>query len=196
MPRIGAEPIRREAFIKAAIAEIGTAGSLDVSVARIARRAGMSPALAHHYFGSKERMFLEAMRHILRVFGTETSAALAGAHGPRGRLEAIAAVSFAPRQFAPDTVAAWLVFYVRALSSADTARLLRIYAGRLRTNLRHEFRALLPAPAATEAAETVAALIDGLYLRHALAAAAPDPAACRALVGSEIARLIIGKETT
>jgi len=190
MPRIGAEPIRREAFIKAAIAEIGTAGSLNVSVARIARRAGMSPALAHHYFGSKERMFLDAMRHILRVFGAEASAALARADGPRARLDAIVDVSFAPGQFAPETVAAWLVFYVRALSSADTARLLRVYAARLRANLRHEFRLLLPAEAAAGASEGVAALSDGLYIRHALATGAPDPAACRALVAAEIARLI------
>ena len=56
MPRVGMEPIRREALVKATIAEIGQAGSLDVTVAQIARRAGMSSALAHHYFGGKEDM--------------------------------------------------------------------------------------------------------------------------------------------
>ena len=190
MPRIGAEPIRREAFIKAAIAEVGASGSLDISVARIARRAGMSPALAHHYFGSKEQMFLDAMRHILRGFSGEAAAALARAGTPTARLQAIADVSFSSDQFAPDTVAAWLVFYVRALSSDQAARLLRIYAGRLRSNLRHEFRRVLPAGDAAQAAEAVAALIDGLYIRHAVARGAPDPAACRRLVGDQIARLI------
>lgn len=52
MPKLGMEPIRRRALVKATIAEIGLAGNLDVTVSQIARRAGMSSALAHHYFGS------------------------------------------------------------------------------------------------------------------------------------------------
>ena len=73
MPKIGAEPIRKAALINATIFEIGRAGSLDVTVAQIARRAGMSPALAHHYFGSKSQMLTAAMRHILSVYGAGVS---------------------------------------------------------------------------------------------------------------------------
>ncbi len=46
MPKLGMEPIRKEALVKATIVEIGRTGSLDVTVSQIARRAGMSPALA------------------------------------------------------------------------------------------------------------------------------------------------------
>ena len=67
MPKLGAEPIRRAALVKATIEAVGAAGSLDVTVAQIARRAGMSSALAHHYFGSKEQIFLAAMRSILTL---------------------------------------------------------------------------------------------------------------------------------
>ena len=69
MPKLGMEPIRRAALVKATIAEIGDAGSLDVTVSRIAKRAGMSSALAHHYFGGKDQIFEAAMRHILRDYG-------------------------------------------------------------------------------------------------------------------------------
>ena len=65
MPKLGMEPIRRDALVKATIAEIGAAQSLDVTVGQIARRAGMSSALAHHYFGGKDQIFLAAMRYIL-----------------------------------------------------------------------------------------------------------------------------------
>jgi TetR/AcrR family transcriptional repressor of bet genes len=41
MPKLGAEPIRRAALVKATIETVGDAGSLDVTVAQIARRAGM-----------------------------------------------------------------------------------------------------------------------------------------------------------
>ena len=50
MPKLGMEPIRKAALVKATIVEIGRTGSLDVTVSQIAKRAGMSPALAHHYF--------------------------------------------------------------------------------------------------------------------------------------------------
>ncbi|WP_295317559.1 TetR family transcriptional regulator, partial [Roseobacter sp.] len=55
MPKLGMEPIRRSALVDATIAEIGVRGSLDVTVGQIARRAGMSTALAHHYFGGKDQ---------------------------------------------------------------------------------------------------------------------------------------------
>ena len=41
MPKIGAEAARRKAMVEAVIVEIGEAGSLDVTVSQIARRAGM-----------------------------------------------------------------------------------------------------------------------------------------------------------
>ena len=65
MPKLGMQPIRRAALVKATIAEIGEAGTLDVTVSRIARRAGVSPALAHHYFGGKQDLLVAAMRHSL-----------------------------------------------------------------------------------------------------------------------------------
>ena len=78
MPKLGMEPIRKAALVKATITEIGRAGSLDVTVSQIAKRAGMSSALAHHYFGSKERIFLAAMRHILSRYSNATREALKG----------------------------------------------------------------------------------------------------------------------
>ena len=89
MPKIGMEPIRRASLIKATIAEMGNVGSLEVTVSRIAKRAGMSSALAHHYFGSKEAMFLAAMRHVLAVYGAEVRGALVAADGPEARARAV-----------------------------------------------------------------------------------------------------------
>ena len=71
MPKIGTEPARKAALITATIEEIGRAGSLDVPVSRIARRAGMSQALAHYYFDTKSEIFLAAMRHIMAAFSRQ-----------------------------------------------------------------------------------------------------------------------------
>ena len=181
MPKVGMEPIRREALVKATIAEIGRAGSLDVTVAQIARRAGMSSALAHHYFGSKEQIFLAAMRHILTLYGAEVRGALAAAEGPRGRLVAIIRASFASSSFRREVVGAWLNFYVLAQTLPEAKRLLGIYQARLRSNLVHDLRPLVGARA-DGIARALGALIDGVYIREALTRGTPDGAAAAALV--------------
>ena len=167
MPKLGMEPIRRAALVKAAIDEIGQAGSLDVTVAQIARRAGMSSALAHHYFGGKDQIFLAAMRHTLSVYGAEVRGALAMAKDPKSRLEAIIRAGFTSSNFRRDVIAAWLNFYVLAQSDVGARRLLSIYQRRLHSNLLFNLRPLV-GPRSGEAAARIAGLIDGLYLREAL----------------------------
>ena len=170
MPKQGMEPLRRSALVEATIHEIGEHGSLDVTVSQIAKRAGMSSALAHHYFGSKDQMFTAAMRHILSLYGAEARGALAMARTPRDRIEAIIRASFAPSQFQSETVSAWLNFYVQAQTSPAAQRLLNIYQRRLRSNLRYAVRAACGnRPELTqELTRGLAAMIDGLYLRQAL----------------------------
>lgn len=175
------EPIRRAALVDAAIAEIGRTGSLDVTMSQIAREAGVSSGLAHHYFGGKEQLFLAAMRHILALYGAEVRRGLDRADGPRERLEAIVHASFEAGNFRPEVIGAWLNFYVQALTSEPAARLLRIYQHRLRSNLLHALRPLAGA-GARPAAEGIAAMIDGLYIRQALHEAPPDPGAACAQV--------------
>jgi TetR/AcrR family transcriptional repressor of bet genes len=170
------EPIRKDALVKATIVEIGRTGSLDVTVSQIAKRAGMSSALAHHYFGSKEDMFLAAMRHILTLYGAEVRGALAVAEGPERRVRAILQASFSPGNFRREAVGAWLNFWVLAQTVPQAKRLLAIYQGRLRSNLAAALRPLAGDRAAGIAA-SLGALIDGLYLREVLKTGAPDGAA-------------------
>ncbi|WP_147103515.1 transcriptional regulator BetI [Tateyamaria sp. syn59] len=175
MPKVGMEPIRRAALVQATIAEIGEAGSLDVTVGQIAKRAGMSTALAHHYFGGKHQIFLAAMEQILRDFGVEVVEALRDARTPRGRAEALIEASFAPSSFAPATVGAWMTLYAHATTHPETHRLLVLYQRRLRSNLTHALRGISSDPYGD--AEMLGALIDGLYLRAALAKDASRDAA-------------------
>lgn len=176
MPKLGMEPVRKEALIGAAIAEIGACGSLDVTVGRIAKRAGVSSALAHHYFGGKEDLLLAAMQHLLAQLWRQGCTGLRAATTPRERLSAIIAASFSTAQFAPETISAWLNFYVKAQSSPRAARLLRAYVRRLHSNLAYDLRKLLPEEQVTAAAKDIAAMIDGIYLRRALNSSRPQDA--------------------
>ena len=187
MARSSAEPIRREAIVKATIQEVARAGSLEVTVAQIARRAGVSSALAHHYFGSKEAIFVASMRHVLTVFGAEVRGALATARTPRERVEAVVRASFGAGSFRRESVAAWLNFYVLAQSMPEARRLLHLYHRRLRSNLLHGLRPLVGERAGA-VADGLGALIDGVYLRQALSGTAPDRTAAAELVLAHLAK--------
>ncbi len=176
MPKVGMEPIRKAALVKATIVEIGRAGSLDVTVSQIAKRAGMSSALAHHYFGSKEEIFLAAMRHILSLYGAEVRGALHLATGPQERLQAILQASFSPANFRREAVGAWLNFWVMAQTVPEAKRLVAVYQRRLKSNLLAALRPLA-GDRADSMAEGLGALIDGLYLREVLKSGAPNGAA-------------------
>ncbi len=173
MPKVGMEPIRRAALVQATIAEIGEAGSLDVTVSQIAKRAGMSSALAHHYFGGKDQIFLAAMRQILRDYSAQVRLELEKANHHTERAEAIIRANFADVCFAPAAVSAWMTFYGQAQTNDDALRLLTLYQRRLRSNLTHALRGRSNNP--IQAADLLAALIDGLYIRVALTAPDEDP---------------------
>lgn len=187
-PATGRSESRRRALIGAALLEISDRGSLDVTMARIAARAGVSSALAHHYFGAKEDLILATMRHLLAEFGAGAVAGLRRAQGPRDRLTAIVRASFAPEQFHRAAISAWLTFYAKALSAPGAARLLAVYQARLRSNLVHALRPLLPGEDPVRVADAIGALIDGVYLREALVGRPTRPDAAIALVEEYIDR--------
>ncbi|QQA44906.1 transcriptional regulator BetI [Pelagovum pacificum] len=189
MTKMPAEPKRRAQLVEATISEIGANGTLNITVSQIAKRAGVSSALAFHYFGDKEQIFLAAMRYILTLYGAEVRGALAVADGPRQRLESLVRASFSPSNFRRDAIAAWLNFYVLAQTSPEARRLLSIYQRRLQSNLVHNLRPLAGDDAAG-VAQRIGGLIDGLYLRFALDTEATDGASAAAHVLHAIDREI------
>ena len=65
------------------------------------------------------------------------------------------AVNFSAIQFRPETIAAWLAFYVEAQKSAAMRRLLKVYARRLHSNLMSGLIGILPRGEADRAAEAI-----------------------------------------
>jgi TetR/AcrR family transcriptional repressor of bet genes len=194
MARHNVQAFRKSALIAATIDEIGRAGSLEVTMSQIARKAGVSSALAHHYFGSKDRLFLAAMRAILSDFRDEVRLRLIGCITPRDRVDQIVQACFSPANFRPEVVAAWLNFYVLAQTSTQAHRVLRVYQRRLHSNLLVGLRPLA-GPVAESVAQTTAALIDGLYIRQALRNESLDAAASVQLVTAYLDRTL-GRQST
>lgn len=195
MPKLGMEPLRRRALIDAAISAIGERGTLDVTMSDIAGRAGVSSALAHHYFGAKDELLQATMRHLLAELNVDLRRALHATSSPRQRVSAIVAVSFSEAQFQPETIAAWLAFYVEAQRSDPLRRLLRIYARRLHSNLMSGLSALLSRAESDKVAETTAALIDGFYIRRALKDGVPHAATAITLIEAYLETRLGPQET-
>jgi len=168
MPKVGMEEVRRRQIISATVRTIHELGYEKVTLGRVARTAGVSAGLVAHYFRDKQGLLAATMRHIADELRMELSRHLATAHGPRERLDAILNANFAPRCFAPEIVSAWLAFWGQAHSDPKLTRMQRLLRRRLRSNLAHPLRQLVPDAEARRIATGMSVFVDGLSLRHAL----------------------------
>ncbi|EFO28531.1 transcriptional repressor BetI [Roseibium sp. TrichSKD4] len=168
MPKIGMEAERRRSLISATVDAIHECGYCDITMAQIARRAGVSGGLVHHYFGSKDQLLAATMRHLLKDLGDGIRERLSAAETPRERISAIIKGNFGGGQFQPAVIAAWLAFYVQSRTTQSNARLLQIYSARLTSNLTYNLRHFLKQNDASRVAEGIASMIDGVWIRQAL----------------------------
>ena len=200
MPKVGMEAERRRSLIHATVNAIHERGYSDVTMAQIAKRAGVSGGLVHHYFGSKDQLLAATMRHLLTELGREIREGLTGAKTARERISSIIAGNFAVDQFQPAVIAAWLAFYVQSRTTDSNKRLLRIYAARLASNLTHNLRTFMPQTEARRIAEGTASMIDGVWIRQALSDGKVDRMAAVALVEdyveTQIAKYATNREAT
>jgi TetR/AcrR family transcriptional repressor of bet genes len=174
-------PIRRKQLIEAAIATIKTHGFPNATVVRIARRAGVSSGIVHHYFADKDELLFATMRALLEALRRDAVRRLRAAKGPRERVLAVIEASFGAEQLEEGVFSVWLALYGAARHSPRLQRILTLYHRRLRGNLMHDLVKLVGRPRAAQLAETLAAMIDGLWLRYALVGKPADPAHPRVL---------------
>src|SRR3954468_1217835 len=181
MPKLGMEEIRRRQLIEATIASIHEVGFAESSLSRISARAGVSTGIVHHYFDNKA----ELLESTLRALGTNLRLCVVGklnaARTPVERLLAVIDGNIGGEQFTPEGVSAWLAFWAQVPTSPRLARIQNVIISRLRDNLVHALK-LMERKDAEEIAQVTEALIDGLWLRAALAQDGPDCARARRLV--------------
>lgn len=169
MPKVGMEEIRRRQLIEATIASIHHDGFANTTLARIARRADLTAGIVAHYFDDRAGLLEATMRHLTEELRLQVIAALQRCETPQARVLAIVDANFSDEQYVPELVSAWLAFWGLVRQSPRLARIQHIYQRRLRSNLLHALRQLLPGERAERLACGLGALIDGLWLNSALA---------------------------
>ncbi len=75
--RLDSEKARR--IVEAMRASVGARGATGSTFDQVAREAGVSRGLLHYYFGSKERLLVEVVRHDCDIRMTALEAGLSGA---------------------------------------------------------------------------------------------------------------------
>ncbi len=159
---------RRDQLLKAALAALAETGIEQFTLAEVARRADVSPALVVHYFGDRDRLIEATFRQLVERVTTLPMKALAQGEEPQDRLRAFVLAHLNPGELSSEASRAWLSFWGLALYTPALARLQRVHQERMISNLRHELRALVRAEEVNRIAETIGALIDGFWLRTAL----------------------------
>ncbi|WP_340621006.1 transcriptional regulator BetI [Xenorhabdus siamensis] len=170
MPKIGIQSIRKQQLIDATLAVINEVGMQEASIAQIARKAGVSNGIISHYFKDKNRLLEAAMRHLLHQLKMAVARRLRLLDNatPAQRITAIVEGNFDASQINSAAMKTWLAFWASSMHQPNLYRLQQVNERRLYSNICVEFRRVLPKREAQLAAQGLAALIDGIWLRSAL----------------------------
>jgi len=167
MPKVGMQPVRPKQIIAAAIDTIHELGIEQSSIRQISMKAGISPSLITHYFGSREELYTLVLRHLNRELSIATASMLREARTPMDRLLAIAAAQFEPAQFQPAIASAWFALWASLRGNTEMTRFQTIYERRLASNIAHCLRSLIPPERVEFAVDCLLAMIDGLWVKAA-----------------------------
>ncbi len=184
----------RERILEAACDLIAAQGIDEVRIARVARRAGASTALVHHYFSTREELLEQALIHSFELVGQERFP-----DGVGEAESATAALARAIRECLPEPGrpqrdwVLWVELWLRAVREPSlrpvAARLYERYRGWMAALIRAgtqsgEFRSDVDVGAV---ADFAMALLDGAGVRALIADPAMDVEAARALVAERLA---------
>ncbi len=191
-PSLGrAEPEegRRRQLIETTLDTLAECGFVGTTLARIAARADISPALLVHHFGDKDRLLEAAFRSLAARLSVGVATRLRAAATARARVQAVIDANLAPEEFTPRVGAVWLAFWGQVVHAPRLRRVQAVYQRRMLSNLRHALRAVMPAAEARHLAAMIAALIDGVWLRAALSEwREADSEGARAMVAALVDR--------
>lgn len=155
----------RERILDAAINRIAADGIDDVRIARIAMDAGVSTALVHYHFSTREALLAEALVHSFdRAGDTRTE-------GPQRLKEMIEQCLPLPGEQEQDWVL-WVELWLRAVRHPELRPTAAQLYARMHTWFKEAIEEELPDADAGATADRLLALIDGYGVRALLG----DPA--------------------
>jgi AcrR family transcriptional regulator len=159
----------RQRVLEAVIEAVGREGLASLSVAEIGGAVGMSSGHVLYYFGTKDTLFVEALKHIEQRLDLDRAALLAARSPALRRLHRYLAL-YLPTSSSDARWVLWVEVWNRSLTDPELRVIQLELDGRWQRDLAELVTAGVAAgefhpadPAA--AAEAIAALLDGLAIR-------------------------------
>ena len=169
MARPPVDQIRRKELIQATMTAIHRAGLAEPTLADICKYAGLSSvSIVNHYFKSKQDLLECTMHELAGDFLGEVALRAGSTRTPIDRVFAVIDANFAPSQCTPEAVSSWLWFWSRTPSSPVFADIEHATHRHIITELKRGLAELLPSNEVKDAAESLMALMYGMWLRFAL----------------------------
>lgn len=162
------DEIRRAELIEAAHRVFLREGLRGLTTARICQEAGMSPGILAYYFKGKDEVLYAMVRFNNRLLMEDVIARMRRATTSWERLEAIVEGNFPDHAFTRNVAVAWLSVCAATNVNQNYERLQRLFYRRLVSNLASAFGTVLDKGRLREASLSIAAMIDGLWLRKAV----------------------------
>lgn len=110
--RKASKDVRRQQLIDATIRVLGQKGYASLTVADVARAAGLSTGIVIFHFNSKDGLLAATMQALAEEYRAHWEAAMNRAGpSPAARLEALLLADFDPAVFTPEKLGAWIAFW-------------------------------------------------------------------------------------
>jgi TetR/AcrR family transcriptional regulator, transcriptional repressor of bet genes len=162
------DEIRRAELIEAAHRVFLREGLQGLTTARICQEAGMSPGILAYYFKGKDEVLYAMVRFNNRLLMEDVIERMRRATTSWERLEAIVEGNFPDHSFTRNVAIAWLSVCAATNINRNFERLQRLFYSRLVSNLASAFAGLLRKDRLRKVSISMAAAIDGLWLRKAV----------------------------
>ena len=110
--RKASRDVRRQQLILSTIKVLGQKGYAALTIADVAKAAGLSPGIVIFHFDSKDRLLAAVLQHLAEEYRQHWEAAMeqAGAE-PAHRLRTLLLADFDAEVFTPEKLAAWIAFW-------------------------------------------------------------------------------------
>jgi AcrR family transcriptional regulator len=110
--RKASKDVRRQQLIDATITVLGHKGYAALTVADVAKQAGLSTGIVIFHFNSKDELLADTMQYLATEYRAHWDAVLKQAGpSPAAQLEALLLADFDPKVFTAEKLAAWIAFW-------------------------------------------------------------------------------------
>lgn len=181
MAKLEIASLRRKQLIEATMDCVDEHGINGTTISKISKHAGVSNGVVHHYFHNKDDLLEATMRLMLEHLKFGILKRKLSATNHYECIQAIIEGNFSAKQTEHKSTKIWFSFWAEALHQPELARLQNINKKRLKSNLFYHLKQIFPKEKALVVASTLAAMIDGLWVRGAFTESGFDIAKAQSL---------------